>query len=126
MMYTRRMRKRTETDGTPSASNGSKRIRCGDNKINVQFRLDAKLHDILERRARVAGTSPGLAARDILVRDLAMPPEQQALAILTAQSKTLAELRKDLKVGVQAILIAAGEMDPEKAKHWVNTNFPAT
>lgn len=111
---------------SPSVEVGKARIRTSPSKINVQFRLDPQPYQALEQRARAAESSAGMIARDIVMRHLTMPTEDQMAALLASQAQVLAELRKDIRLGVEALLIAAGKMEPDEAKEWVAANLPAT
>lgn len=121
------MHEAEQSGETLSVHAGKPRIRQSSSKINVQFRLDPQPYEALEQRARAAESSAGMIARDIVMRHLTMPPpEEQMAALIASQAKQLAELRKDLRLGVEAMLIAAGKMEPEEAKEWVTANLPAT
>lgn len=94
-------------------------------KINVQFRLDPDLFAILEQRARAANTTPGPFARLMVISALSTEANQEQLAaMLSSQNHTLDEIRRDIRVSVAALLIAAGKKDPTAAREWVQENLP--
>lgn len=93
-------------------------------KINVQFRLDPDLFAKLEQLARAANTTPGLIARLLVAQALNTKAEhEQMTASLTSQNHTLLELRRDVRISVEAMLIAAGKMEPADAREWVSQNL---
>lgn len=95
-------------------------------KINVQFRLDPELFEKLEQQARSVNVAPGIFARQLVVRALGTKEDEEQIgALLQTQIRTLVELRRDVRVSVETMLIAAGRMKPADAREWVSQNLPS-
>ena len=104
---------------------GFARIRMSRAKINVQFRLDPELFEKLEQQARAASVAPGIFARQLVVGALGATEDEEPVgALLQTQSRLLVELRRDVRVSVETLLIAAGRMKPPDAHEWVSQNLP--
>ena len=91
---------------------------------NVNFRLDDLAYDQLLTRARQFGLSHHLYARECLVNVLNEPVDRAELArLVAAQEATVRELRIDLALSVEALLIASGNYTAQEARTWVQSQF---
>lgn len=95
-----------------------------DESAPVSFRLDSLYRQMLEERSE-PGLSLHMAARNLLMEAL----EKQAgadfdIKAMASQIAQLAlevqELRTDVAVAVQALLVASGRVTSEEAKLWVD------
>ena len=95
-------------------------------KILVQFRLDPDLFEKLEQHARAANTKPAPFARDLVARALTTRAGEESIGtLLQTQNHALLELRRDVRLSVETLLIAGGKMESDEAQNWVRENLPA-
>ena len=94
-----------------------------DNHVN--FRLDDDLaYDRLLTLARQFDLSHNLYARECLINLLNEPLERAELTRrVAAQEAAVNELRSDLALSVQALLIASGNYTEQEAHSWVQEQF---
>ena len=93
----------------------------------ISFRIDPEVALELARRAKQAGKSQGLYARDLLCEALFHGEEQrqQLVAIraeivrLAASLEPLHFLPGDLAASVVVLLAHAGKLTPGQARQWV-------
>lgn len=91
---------------------------------NVNFRLDDLAQDQLLARARQFGLSHNLYARECLINLLNEPVERAELTRrVAAQEAAMMELRIDLALSVEALLIASGNYTEQEAHSWVQSQF---
>lgn len=92
--------------------------------VTVGFRLDDEHRVLLGGRALKAGVSPHELARQFVVEALndraQLPAVQQAIVALGAQVE---QLRADLALAVEALLVGAGSAKSEEASEWVRNNL---
>jgi hypothetical protein len=88
----------------------------------VSFRLALRHH---RRLVAQAGTeSPDLFARELLVRALEEDVLASRLEGLLAESAAQArELRRDLGLSFQALLVLLGKASPEEARAWAEQHL---
>jgi predicted DNA-binding protein len=87
----------------------------------VSFRLSADAQRRLTALATAQGMSAGEYARDLVFQKLDQP-EQDRAAVDDMKSE-LSQLRSDLALSVEALLVAVTNprpVTPEQAKRWVN------
>ena len=88
------------------------------------FRLDSANRERLEARAKKVGVTPGELAREIIVETLDDDREIDRLRLkVAAVAEELGDLRKDLSVAVQALLVSSGKVTQEQAQEWVRLNM---
>ena len=85
----------------------------------ISFRLDPAHYNLLIEQAG-PGTSPGAHARELVLRAL----HQQLLnATLDDRLRSIAdhqaELRKDIRLTLQAIIVSAAKLPAEEAQEYV-------
>jgi hypothetical protein len=91
---------------------------------NVNFRLDDLAFDKLLNNAQQFNTSHHLYARECLVQVLNEPVERAELTRrVAAQEAALMELRVDLALAVEALLIASGNYSEQQAGEWVRSQL---
>lgn len=95
-----------------------------DESAPVSFRLDSLYKQMLEERSET-GVSLHMAARDLLMEAL----DKQAgndfdiktvASQVTQVAREVQELRTDVAVAVQALLVASGRVTSEEAEQWVS------
>jgi predicted transcriptional regulator len=105
----------------------------GTAPTTITFRLEAALVRALEERARARTRSPHALARDYVIATLqregepaaSAPPELTLLLEgLAAVYDHLLETRKDIALGVAALLTRAGQVKDAEAREWVRKNYP--
>ena len=95
-----------------------------DKARTVGFRLGESHRAELESRARKSGSTPGELARQFVVETLEGDQEVERLRMkVSAVESELGNLRKDLSVSVQALLVATGRVTAEQAREWVKQNL---
>ena len=89
----------------------------------ISFRLHPRHLELLTQRAP-KGASPSAFARELVLRTL---NEEVAVTELTAQiqeqQRLITELRKDLRITLQTLLITVAQVSHEKANELVNRNL---
>ena len=94
-----------------------------DEKI-IGFRLDNSLLSRLEEAAERAGISPHEWAKRATTRELESGSQLPKLALQSEVIKQkLHELRKDLAVMTEALLVSAGKASSEQAARFVKANL---
>lgn len=85
----------------------------------ISFRLDPAHHALLVEQAG-ASTSPGAYARELVLRAL---HQQLLTAALEDRLRAITEhqeqLRKDVRLTLQAVIAAAAKLPPEEAQEYV-------
>lgn len=91
---------------------------------NIGFRIDEPTQLRLGRRADAMDASPHDWARRCLLQVLSESEDREAWVqcLKTLQEETR-QLRNDLAIAVQALLICAGRMQEDKAKAWIEKNM---
>ena len=91
---------------------------------NVGYRIDAETRQLLGERCARLGVSPHEWARHCLLtllhEDADRSGWQTAVASLHHE---INDLRNDLALATQALLIVAGKMPEEKAREWIGRNL---
>lgn len=87
---------------------------------NVTFRLPLPLYNELLQWAEAEKTSDGLLARRLVIEGLRRHSLSEELALLHEQ---IAEMRKDLAIATQAVLVNGGKTKADDAKAWVKQNL---
>lgn len=103
-----------------------KRPRQSD-PTRVSFRLDTQIAEELARRAKEAGKSPGVHARELLLEALFEHQERRHqlsllrsdMTRLATSLDTLRALPGDLAASVTVLLVYAGKLTTEQARQWV-------
>lgn len=91
----------------------------------VTFRLDKSFREALDARAAALGVKPNLLAREYVVEQLQANDERARLRdVMRATQGEVVELRQDLSLAVETLLIACGEVDKQEARAWIEKNFP--
>ena len=94
-----------------------------DEKI-IGFRLDNSLLYRLEEAAERAGISPHEWAKRATIRELESGSQLPKLTLQTESIKQeLAELREDLALATEALLVSAGKASNEQASKFVKENL---
>ena len=94
-----------------------------DEKI-IGFRVDKSLHSRLKAVAEQAGISPHEWAKRAAIRELDSGSLLPKLALQTESLKQeLSELRKDVAVATEALLVSAGKATNEQASKFVKANL---
>ena len=104
--------------------NGFRRKRGGGNNSTVTYRPEED--DLLEliRRADRLRVSRHLLGREYVSQMLAVEQDRSdVLAALQQLFFTITELRKDVAIGVEAILLASGQFTEKEAHEWVVSQF---
>jgi hypothetical protein len=93
---------------------------------NVSFRLGVADLEVLAAVATAQSTSPGLLAKQWVLDRLENPQSsssQQAAdveAIIQTVHTHLVEVRRELAISVESILVASGRVSKEEARKWVD------
>lgn len=91
---------------------------------NIGFRIDEATQRLLGRRADAADASPHDWARRCLLQVLAESEDREAwVQCLKMLQEETRQLRNDLAIAVQALLICAGKVPEDKAKAWIEKNM---
>lgn len=93
----------------------------------ISFRLDPEVGEELARRAKQAGKSPGVFARELFLEALTHVEQQQHQLAIIVQEMTrvapalekLHTLPGDLASSVAVLLVHAGKLTPSQARQWV-------
>ena len=101
--------------------------RQSDETAPVSFRIDSMYKQMLEDRA-THGESHHQVARQLVTEALdRQSGDELDLRRIAADvdqvRRQIRELRVDLAVAVQALLVASEAMDGEQAEEWVNQNM---
>lgn len=90
----------------------------------IGFRLDPENRACLQQRAGALGISPHELAREYVIEMLQAEKERCNLhAALLDLHQALLRLRGDVATTAEAILIAAGEVDPKEARAYIERVF---
>ena len=93
----------------------------------IAFRLEEDLREVLVSRAEELGVSPHLLARHYVTEQLYEAEDRSAAReSLTTLQTDLRELRADLALAVEALLVSAGKVPPAEAQTWVSQNLPCS
>lgn len=94
--------------------------------INVAFRLGLADMEVLAAVATAQSTSPGLLAKQWVLDRLEnpQPASSESVADVEAIIQTvhthLVEVRRELAISVESILVASGRVSKEEARKWVD------
>jgi hypothetical protein len=95
-----------------------------ENEKVVSFRLDGDSLSALEEAAERAGVGVHEWAKKAVIRELESGNLLPKIAMTgEALSAEMVELRKDLSVITQALLVSAGKATSEQAAKFVKTNL---
>jgi hypothetical protein len=90
----------------------------------IGFRLEPEIRAILEQRAKLFEQSAGLLARQYTIEALMAEEERQQLTSKVSDLvREVSELRSELSLAVQTLLVSAGKIDASQAEEWVQENF---
>ena len=90
----------------------------------IAFRLEEDLREVLVSRAEELGVSPHLLARHYVTEQLYEAEDRSAAReSLTTLQTDLRELRADLALAVEALLVSAGKVPAAEARKWVEESF---
>lgn len=90
----------------------------------IGFRLDGELRSRLEEAALRNGISLHEWARKAVIRELESESYLPKIALQNeALKQELLELRKDIAVSTEALLVSAGKSTPEHASKFVRANL---
>lgn len=95
-------------------------------KVPVTVRFDREVIEALRERAEVRQTQLVELIRQMVMEVLfvASPePSSKLLDEIAAIRSELLELRKDIAVSTEAILVDGGNVEPELARSWVERNL---
>ena len=101
--------------------------RVPDQAGSIAFRLDGGSRRVLMQRASELAVSPHVLARHYVLELLGEAEERAALreAVLELQTQ-VNQLRADLALAVEALLVSAGQVPPSEARQWVEQNLPCS
>ena len=91
----------------------------------IGFRLDPAANRELATRAERLGLSSHQLARDYVIQML--QASEQGTNLKNANDSVhahLCELREDLSLAIETLLIAAGNVEKTEARAWIAANFP--
>lgn len=92
----------------------------------LSFRLDSTVLRTLEEAAERTGLSVHEWAKRAVIRELESGSLLPKVALTSDSIRAeLAELRKDLAVATEALLVSAGKASSEQAAKFVKTNMKA-
>ena len=95
-----------------------------DEQKVISFRLGGERLSTLETMAKKAGMTPHEFAREALVQRLSDEGDIHRLNLkVTNLEIEMVELRKDLAVSTQAILVGAGKVSVKEAEEFVRDNL---
>ena len=94
-----------------------------DITATVSFRLPKNLFDHLEADAQRQGRGAHEHARQLLTDVLEDADREQLKEKVLELGQGLLELREDLAVAIEAVLVGAGQVKSDEAKEWVNENL---
>jgi hypothetical protein len=91
---------------------------------SISLKIDPVSKKELSKIAESKNASISQIARDILVESLS---EDNQLALLKmevlALKSEMKELRTDLRVATEALLVSCGNLPPEEAREWTQKNM---
>ena len=93
----------------------------------IGFRLDAAASQALAIRAERLGISSHQLARDYVIQML--QASDQGTNLKDANDSVhahLCELREDLSLAIETLLITAGNVEKTEARAWIEKNFPCS
>ena len=104
------------------------RINNSSDATRVSFRLNEEAAAALSLYAEERSRSHGMCARDLVVSALLADDKAELeaqlirneLSDIRRELTTLCKLRADLASAVNLLLVHAGQLDPDKARAWVN------
>ena len=83
----------------------------------IAFRLSGEALELAEEAAKRRAVTVNELARDSLLTSLSSDGELHKVALRTTSIETeISELRRDLAVATQAILVTAGKVSPDDAE----------
>jgi len=91
----------------------------------VGFQLEDGYHRRLESKGKEFKMSAGQYARELVVEALDDTHRERLEKRMVMLETEVSELRSDLAVAVEALLIVAGNYPKEKAREWVIGNLGA-
>ncbi len=84
------------------------------------FRLTAAASEVLEKRAKRSGKTPGELARELVLRALEDENGADLLKVkVSSLESEIKQLRRGLSNSVEALLVVNGKVSKEEAKQWV-------
>ncbi len=96
----------------------------GTNSPIVGFRLDTEAHSVLAQRAALLGVSAHELARYFVLAILAEGEERNELRESVDSLQTnVEELRQDLAMVVEVLLVTSGKVSESAAREWVKDNL---
>lgn len=97
-----------------------------DEKIPTTCRLEREYRDVLESRAKDLNLNLSDLVRQYVVEGLREDATKVTLhQELPAISEEIKQLRRDLSLLAEALMIRAGKMEPAAARTWAVKNFAA-
>jgi hypothetical protein len=92
--------------------------------LMIGFRLDPASRSLLDQKAASQNMSAGELARSYVIEMLHMAEQIDRVGfIITNIWEDVDQLRADLAVSVQTLLVSAGKVDQADAEKWVDNNF---
>jgi polyhydroxyalkanoate synthesis regulator phasin len=96
----------------------------GNTATTVGFRLDEESREALDRRAKRLGVSTHELARDFVFEVLWEGQERAELRhAVSALHREVSELRKDIALALEALLVSTGKATEDEARVYVEENF---
>lgn len=91
---------------------------------NIGFRIDDQTRELLSDRIASLDVSAHEWARHCLVTILKEDQDREAWeAAVTTLHHQINELRNDVALATQVLLVAAGKLSSEKAREWIGQNL---
>ena len=94
-----------------------------DKPKTVGFQLEEGYHRRLEREGKDYKMSAGQYARQLVIDTLDDADRERLEKRMVMLETEISELRSDLAVAVEALLIVAGKTPKEEARKWVLQNL---
>lgn len=92
--------------------------------LNIGYRIDDETRRLLGDRVASLKVSPHEWARHCLLTILHEEEDRSGWqTAVTALHHEINELRNDLALATQALLVVAGKMPSEKAREWIGSNL---
>ena len=92
--------------------------------LNIGFRIDPETRRLLGERVTMLNTSPHEWARHCLVTILHEEEDRSGWqSAVTALHHEINDLRNDLALATQALLVAAGNVPEKQAREWIGRNL---
>lgn len=102
-----------------------KKLAAASAPETIGFRLDPSASKTLADRARRLGVSSHQLARDYVMQALQAGDQEARLKDATDSVHAhLHELREDLSLALEALIIVAGDLEQKEARAWMKQNFP--